>query len=329
MYPVCTSPSRAPNHRLLLAAHGVPAASPRSAAGNCYGAPQQKRAPLERNGIEAEANSMSNADTDKVFSGSISKLYETYLVPLIFEPYATDLVNRLASRTLSRVLEIAAGTGVVTRALASVLPERVPIVATDLNQAMLDQASVVGTRRPVEWRQADAMQLPFADGMFDAVVCQFGVMFFPEKSKAFSEARRVLRPGGVFIFNVWDRIKENEFADTVTIALESLFPKDPPRFMARTPHGYYDRPTIERDLANGGFTKTAQIETVAARSRAESSRVPAIAYCQGTPLRNEIEARDASRLGEATDIAAEAIAQRFGRGAVDGKIQAHIVTIEN
>jgi len=272
---------------------------------------------------------MSNADTDKVFTGSISKLYETYLVPLIFAPYATDLVNRLASRTLSRVLEIAAGTGVVTRALASVLPERVSIVATDLNQAMLDQAAVVGTRRPVEWRQADAMQLPFADGTFDAVVCQFGVMFFPDKSKAFSEARRVLRPGGVLIFNVWDRIRENEFADTVTTALESVFPNDPPRFLARTPHGYYDRPTIERDLANGGFTKSAQIVTVAARSRAESSRGPAIAYCQGTPLRNEIDARDASRLGEATDIAAEAIAQRFGRGAVDGKIQAHIVTIEN
>ncbi len=272
---------------------------------------------------------MSNADTDKVFSGSIPKLYETYLVPLIFEPYATDLVDRLASRTLFRVLEIAAGTGVVTRALASVLPERVSIVATDLNQAMLDQASVVGTRRPVEWRQANAMQLPFADGTFDAVVCQFGVMFFPEKSKAFSEARRVLMPGGVFTFNVWDRIKENEFADTVTTALESMFPNDPPRFLARTPHGYYDRPIIERDLANGGFTKSAQIATVAARSRAESSRVPAIAYCQGTPLRNEIEARDASRLGVATDLAAEAIAQRFGREAVDGKIQAHIVTIEN
>ncbi len=272
---------------------------------------------------------MSNSDTDKVFSGSIAKLYETYLVPLIFEPYATDLAHRLASRALSRLLEIAAGTGVVTRALASVLPERVSIVATDLNQAMLDQASVVGTMRPVEWRQADAMQLPFADGTFDAVVCQFGVMFFPEKSKAFSEARRVLRPGGVFIFNVWDHITENEFADTVTTALESLFPKDPPRFMARTPHGYYDHPTIERDLANGGFAKSAQIATVAARSRAESSRVPAIAYCQGTPLRNEIEARDASRLGEATDIAAKAIADRFGRGAVDGKIQAHIVSIEN
>ena len=272
---------------------------------------------------------MSSPNSDKVFTGSIPMLYEKYLVPLIFEPYAVDLVNRLASRSLTRVLEIAAGTGVVTRRLVSVLPQSVSIVATDLNQSMLDQANALGTRHPVGWRKADAMQLPFPDGTFDAVVCQFGVMFFPEKSKAFSEARRVLRSGGVFIFNVWDRIKENEFADTVTTALESLFPEDPPRFMARTPHGYYDRPTIERDLANGGFTASPQISTVAARSRAESSRVPAVAYCQGTPLRNEIEARDASRLGEATDLAAEAIAQRFGRGAVDGKIQAHIVTIEN
>ncbi len=272
---------------------------------------------------------MSNPDTDKVFTGSIPKLYETYLVPLIFEPYAADLASRLASRSLTRVLEIAAGTGVVTRALASVLSDRVALVATDLNQPMLDLASALGTKRPVEWRQADAMQLPFPNGMFDAVVCQFGVMFFPDKSKAFSEARRVLRSGGVFIFNVWDRIEENEFADTVTTALESLFPKDPPRFLARTPHGYYDPPTIERDLADGGFTASPQFTTVAARSRAKSSRFPAIAYCQGTPLRNEIEARDASRLGEATDLAAEAIAQRFGRGAVDGKIRAHIVTIEN
>jgi ubiquinone/menaquinone biosynthesis C-methylase UbiE len=133
------------------------------------------------------------SDKDKGFSGSIPSLYEKYLVPLIFEPYAADLVNRLASKSLGHILEIAAGTGVVTRALATVLPENVSIVATDLNQAMLDQASSIGTKRPVEWRQADAMQLPFQDEMFDAVVCQFGVMFFPDKPKAFSEARRVLK----------------------------------------------------------------------------------------------------------------------------------------
>ena len=274
-------------------------------------------------------NALGSPDTDKVFSGSIPKLYEACLVPLIFEPYAVDMANRLAARSPTRVLELAAGTGVVTRHLASVLHESVSLIATDLNQPMLDMASAIGTRRPVEWRQADAMHLPFQDGTFDAVLCQFGVMFFPEKSKAFSEARRVLRSGGVFVFSVWDRIDENEFADTVTTALESPFPGDPPRFLARIAHGYYDRPTIERDLANGGFMTVPQITTVAARSRAKSPQVPAVAYCQGTPLRNEIEARDASRLGQATDIAAEALARRFGRGPVDGKIQAHIVTIEN
>lgn len=271
---------------------------------------------------------MSSPDVDKVFTGSIPKLYEEHLVPLIFEPYAADLVNRIASRSLGRVLEIAAGTGVVTRKLASALPDSVSIVATDLNQAMLDLASEVGTRRPVEWRQADAMQLPFDDSTFDAVVCQFGVMFFPEKSKAFSEARRVLRSGGVFMFNAWDRIEENEFAHTVTKALASVFPEDPPRFMARTPHGYYDLATIERDLKHGGFVATPHISTLAARSKATSPHIPAIAYCQGTPLRNEIEARDKLRLGEATDMAAQAIAERFGQGPVDGKIQAHVIAVE-
>lgn len=267
-------------------------------------------------------------NTDKTFTGSIPKLYDEYLVPLIFEPYAADLVNRLRSRSLTRVLEIAAGTGVVTRAMSSELEEGLSIVATDLNQAMLDHASAIGTKRTVVWRQADAMELPFLDGEFDAVICQFGVMFFPDKAKAYSEAHRVLKPGGIFVFNVWDRVEENEFANTVTTALESMFPEDPPRFLARTPHGYYDRSIIERDLASGGFSKSAQIVTAAARSRASSPSVPAIAYCQGTPLRNEIEARNASRLAEATEVAATAIAQQYGSGAVDGKIQAHVVTAE-
>jgi len=271
---------------------------------------------------------MSSLQSDKIFGGSIAKLYDEYFVPLIFEPYAEDLARRLTTRRLARVLEIAAGTGVVTRRLASLLPEDVSIVATDLNKPMLDLAAEVGTARSVEWRQADAMQLPFEEGSFDAVVCQFGAMFFPDKAKAFAEARRVLKPGGVLLFNIWDRIEENEFADVITTALESVFPDDPPRFMARTPHGYYDIATIQQDLRGGGFVKTPSVDTLAARSIAASARIPAMAYCQGSPLRNEIEARDKSRLDEATDIAENAIARRFGRGQVDGKIQAHIVAAE-
>ena len=200
------------------------------------------------------------------------------------------------------------------------------IVATDLNQPMIDTAAAVGTSRPVEWRQADALALPFEDGAFDAVVCQFGAMFFPDKAKAFSEARRVLRPGGTFLFNVWDRIEENEFADTVTHALEPLFPEDPPRFMARIPHGYSDCRLIELDLGGGGFSRRPEIRTVGARSHAPSPQIPALAYCQGTPLRSEIEARGGS-LDKATEVAAGAIARRFGRREVDGKIQAHVIAV--
>jgi SAM-dependent methyltransferase len=267
------------------------------------------------------------SDIDQRFTGSLPKIYETCLVPLIFEPYAADLQARVGSMNPSRILETAAGTGVVTRALAAVASPNASIVATDLSQPMLDEAAATGTARPVKWQRADAMALPFPDDEFDAVVCQFGVMFFLDKAKAFAEARRVLKPGGVLLFNVWDRISENEFADTVTNALVGVFPDDPPRFLARTPYGYHDVPTIQRDLAAGGFMSSVQLETVAARSRADSAHLPAFAYCQGTPLRMEIEARHASRLGEATDVAAAALAQQFGTNGVDGKVQAHVATI--
>jgi SAM-dependent methyltransferase len=265
---------------------------------------------------------------DRVFAGAMPEVYQTYLVPLIFEPYAADLARRLRGLTAGRVLEIAAGTGVVTRALASMLPPDVSIVATDLNQAMLDQASARAISRPVDWRQADALQLPFEDSTFDAVVCQFGVMFYPDKVRGHAEARRVLKPDGAYIFNVWDRLEENEVPHVVTMALESVFPENPPRFMARVPHGYHDRVVIRQDLTSGGFTgDDVHIDTVAARSRAASARDAAVAFCQGTPLRNEIEKRDPAGLDRATDATAHAIASRFGSGVVDAAIQAQVVTV--
>jgi SAM-dependent methyltransferase len=275
-----------------------------------------------------EGARMENVVPDKVFAGSIPEVYDAYLVPLIFERYAADLARRVAATRANRVLEIAAGTGVATRAMATALPGSVSIIATDLNQPMLDRAIALGTCRPVEWRQADALLLPFADETFDAVVCQFGVMFFPDKAKAYAETRRVLAPGGTFIASVWDSIEDNEFAGVVTSALEALFPEDPPRFLARTPHGYHRIGNIRRDLAQGGFDKPPEIATMAARSRAARHDIPAFAYCQGTPLRNEIESLAPGALAEATAVAAEAIAQRFGRGPVDGKIQAHVITVE-
>jgi SAM-dependent methyltransferase len=191
---------------------------------------------------------------------------------------------------------------------------------------MLDYAAAKQSHESrVTWRQADALALPFDDQKFDVVACQFGAMFYPDKVQGYKEARRVLKPGGLFLFSVWDRISENEFADIVTEALAALFPHDPPRFMARTPHGYHDVECIRAELNAAGFTDIS-FDAVDGRSKAPSPFDSAIAYCQGTPLRNEIEARDASRLEDATKQAAEALAHRFGRGAIEGRIRAFVIT---
>jgi len=265
------------------------------------------------------------AKVDTVFSGSIPSLYDKYLGPLIFEPYAEDLASRLAALNPARVLETAAGTGIVTRALLRALPAETTIVATDLNQPMLDHAARQVSSDRVSWRTADAQALPFPDHSFDAVVCQFGVMFFPDRQRAYREARRVLKPGGHFILSTWDAIEHNEFANVATAAVAEMFADDPPGFLARTPHGYHDVQLILADARGGGFADVT-VETVTRRSVAPTCRDPAIGFCQGTPLRSEIEARDTDRLNEATDAAAARISATFGGGPVDGMMQAHVIT---
>jgi ubiquinone/menaquinone biosynthesis C-methylase UbiE len=265
------------------------------------------------------------ATTDSTFSGSIPDIYDDHLVPLIFEVYAADLASRVAALRPAQVLETAAGSGVVARALAPRLAGDARYVVTDLNPPMLERAR----RRQapglgIEWQPADALALPFGAGGFDIVLCQFGVMFFPDRRAGFAEARRVLRPGGTFVFSTWDRIEDNEFADEVVTAAGALFPEDPPRFLARTPHGYHDRDQIAADLRAAGF-RDIEIETVAEVSRAATPFSPALAYCQGTPMRNELEARRAD-LERVTASAADGIAARFGAGPVEGRIQAHVVT---
>lgn len=264
-------------------------------------------------------------ETDRVFRGSVPALYDQYLGPMIFAPYADDLAARLADLRQGRVLETAAGTGVVTRALVSALPQDASIVATDLNQPMLDHASSQLPSERVTWRQADAQTLPFSDGMFDAVVCQFGVMFFPDKPRAFAEALRVLKPGGRFLFNVWDRIEENEFADVLVRSVAALFPQDPPMFLARTPHGHHDAAALEVQLRTAGF-RTTSVETLTRESTSPSALSVAVGYCQGTPMRNEIEGHGPEALAAATQVAAAALAARYGSGPVSGRIRAHVIT---
>ncbi len=264
------------------------------------------------------------SEKDKNFSGSIPDIYDEVLVPLIFESYAKDMAQKAASATPKTVLETAAGSGVVTRALAPLLAGNARYVVTDLNPPMLVRAQ---RQQPaderIEWQQADAMALPYDDETFDVVCCQFGMMFLPDKTEGYREALRVLRNDGRFIFNVWDRIEDNDFARSVTATAARFFPNDPPVFLARTPHGLHDKEAICLNLKTAGFGHV-EVSTITAQSRADSPYIPALAYCQGTPLRNELEERDASLLDKITDAAAADIERVFGSGPVSGKIQGHV-----
>jgi SAM-dependent methyltransferase len=258
------------------------------------------------------------------FTGPVPAIYDRYLGPMLFEPYAVDLAVRLRDLRRGRLLELAAGTGIVTRTVASTLSEAVEIVATDLSPQMLDFAASKLSESRVTWQQADAEALPFADNEFDAVICQFGVMYFLDQAAAYREARRVLKPGGRLLFNVWGSLDNNEFTLVVAEAVSALFPEDPPRFFARIPFAYRGAGEIAAALEAAGFGRF-QMDTVEQRSLAASPRHAAIGLCQGMPIRNEIEARDPSLLDEATDAATAALARRFGDGPIEGRMQAIVV----
>jgi SAM-dependent methyltransferase len=260
--------------------------------------------------------------TDSLFAGSIPEFYDWCLGPFLFEPYAADLAARAAALGPARILETAAGTGIVTAAIAAALPEA-EIVATDLNPEMLEVARRKLESALVTFAPADAQALPFPDGEFDLVVCQFGAMFFPDRIAAYREARRVLRPGGTFLFNVWDRLDSNPASKTVSDAVAELFPDDPPSFIGRVPFGYHDKAAIEADLRAAGFT-AVDAQTVGKRSRG-SARQLAPGLCQGSPLRSEIEARAPGRLDEATEAALAALVRLHG-DPVDAAMSAHIIT---
>ncbi len=214
----------------------------------------------------------------------------------------------------------------MTEVLVDRLPAAVEIVATDLNQAMVDHAAAKPALARATLRQADALALPFEAARFDAVVCQFGAMFFPDRVAGYREAHRVLKPGGRFVFAMWDALEHNPMTRCAVDAMARHFPANPPRFLARTPHGHYDRDTIRRELAEAGFG-SVELEVVTLPSRAASHRDPAIGFCQGTPMRAEIEAQapGAAGLQAATDAAAAALAAEFGSGPIEAPMQALVI----
>ncbi len=262
--------------------------------------------------------------TDTMFAGSIPGLYDKYMVPMLFAPYAQLVAERAKAFAPRRILETAAGTGVVTEALHAAMPAA-DIIATDLNPPMLEQAARRVRAANVHFRQADALELPFEDLSFDLVVCQFGIMFFPDKMAGNAEARRVLRDGGRYLLVIWDKVELNLATHAAGRAVAAMFPDDQAAFYERIPFRYHDRAEIERDLAAAGFG-SVEIETVELRSRAASARDAAIGLVQGTPMRSEIEQRGPDLLARATDVATGALEQFDGPDGFDAAMSAHLVT---
>lgn len=261
--------------------------------------------------------------SDAEFAGTIPQTYERYLVPALFEPYATKLAASIAKIGATRVLEIAAGTGVVTRALRAALPAAVEIVATDLNPAMLEIAKSRATLENVRYEVADAATLPFEAAAFDAVVCQFGVMFFPDKSACTREVRRVLKRGGTYAFSVWGDLPSNPLGAIVVNTCKTMFPDDPPLFLSRGPYGYNDVATIEAMLVAGGFPEVCT-ETIDERCRAGSARDLAIGMSEGSPLYHEVLARQPAGIGLFRDAIARALGQEHGFEPIDAPMRAHV-----
>jgi SAM-dependent methyltransferase len=249
----------------------------------------------------------------------MAEAYERYLVPTVFRPFAADLAHRAARLAPAAVLELAAGTGVLTRELLAAVPGT-QIIATDLNGPMVQLGAqlVPGAR----WEQADAGRLPFPEARFDVVACQFGVMFFPDRRAAYAELRRVLAPSGRLLVNTWDTIDTHGFAQALAGALGQVFPGDVPAFLSTVPHGYADPDEVVGDLRAAGY-EVESVETLTLEGRAASAVDVATGFCTGTPLRGEIEAR--GDLAATTRLVGAELTARFGDGPVSAPMTAHVV----
>ncbi|NQY92617.1 MAG: class I SAM-dependent methyltransferase [Campylobacteraceae bacterium] len=262
------------------------------------------------------------------FTGEIPKYYERYLGPIIFEEYAEDLANRVCIPSNGTLLEIAAGTGMATRKLRDTLSSTVHIIATDITNDMLDIAKTkFNEKENIEFKIANALELPFEDGTFDVVVCQFSLMFFPNKSVAVKEAKRVLKPGGTFVFNVWDSFEHNQLVQTVSQTIMNCLPFDPPSFF-KVPFGYYNIDVIKTLLNDAGFGDI-EIDILPRVSKAQKALDVASGFVLGTPARLQIEEDDSEPLDKILGIVTEAIGKKFGYTSIKAKMQAIIFTAYN
>jgi ubiquinone/menaquinone biosynthesis C-methylase UbiE len=259
------------------------------------------------------------------FVGSIPDNYDRYLGPVLFEPYAKDLVERVNIPEGGSLLEVACGTGIVTRHLRDRLSPATKIVATDLNEAMIKFAAQ--KFRPdenIEWKPADALDLPFSDASFDAVVCQFGLMFFPDKQQGVTEAYRVLQPNGQYIFSVWDEIERTDLAKAAETVIKQFFPDNPPDFYD-IPFSFHEHDKLRSVLSTAGFREIS-IEAVPFPCVSTSARDAAHGLIHGNPVISAINERDASKAPEIEAALAENIAAHFGAAPVNASMQAIVCT---
>ena len=234
------------------------------------------------------------------FVADIPRLYDRHLGPFYFEPYARELAARVRAAGPRRILEIACGTGIATEQLQAANPGAT-IVATDLNAPMIAIARAKLAGRGIEWREADGTALPFPDASVDAVVCQFGYMFFPDKVAAFREAARVLTPAGTLFFVVWSGLDRNPHGRVVDEAIGAAFATDPPLF-GRVPFGYGDAAALRDDLAAAGFHDVAIDDVVIDRHLAAPADL-ATGLVRGTPLFNAIVDRGGDVAAIEADVA--------------------------
>lgn len=255
------------------------------------------------------------------FVGSIPENYDRYLGPVLFEPYAKDLVERINVPEDGSVLEIACGTGIVTRHLRDRLSPSVKIVATDLNEAMINFAAPkFRSDENIEWKPADALDLPFDDGSFHAVVCQFGLMFFPDKQRGVSEAFRVLKPDGQYTFSVWDAIERVDLAKATETVIKQFFPDNPPDFYD-IPFSFHEQDRLRSVLTTAGFREIT-IEAVPFPCVSASARDAAHGLIHGNPVISAINERDPAKAPEIESALAEKIAAQFGAAPVEARMQA-------
>jgi len=265
------------------------------------------------------------SSSDSKFTGKIPKYYEEYLGPLIFKEYAADLANRVIVPSNGLVLEIAAGTGMATRKLRDTVSSDVHIIATDITHDMLDIAKKkFDDKDNIDFQLANAIDLPFEDSKFDVLVCQFSLMFFPNKIEALKEARRVLKPGGTFIFNVWDSFEYNDFVRIVNQTVVNCLPFDSPIFFS-VPFGFFSIDVIKELVYEAGFNEL-EIVVLPKISSANKARDVASGFVLGTPVRVQIEESAEESLERIVDIVEHAIGKEFGYNTIEANIQAIVFT---